>query len=119
MRALILAAGKGTRMKDDLPKVLTPLLGKSFIQYVIDALQGAGIQDIYPIVGYKQELVRQHIQATDFFVQEELLGTGHAVQQAIPALQKEAGLTIVIAGDQPLISSDTIQQLIQMHLLIF
>ena len=115
MRALILAAGKGTRMKDDLPKVLTPLLGKSFIQYVIDALQGAGIQDIYPIVGYKQELVRQHIQATDFFVQEELLGTGHAVQQAIPALQKESGLTIVIAGDQPLISSATIQQLVQMH----
>ena len=115
MRALILAAGKGTRMKDDLPKVLTPLLGKPFIQYVIDALQGAGIQDIYPIVGYKQELVRQHVQATDFFVQEELLGTGHAVQQAIPSLQKESGLTIVIAGDQPLISSTTIQQLIQMH----
>lgn len=115
MRALILAAGKGTRMKDDLPKVLTPLLGKPFIQYVIDALQGAGIQDIYPIVGYKQELIRQQIQATDFFVQEELLGTGHAVQQAIPSLQKELGLTIVIAGDQPLISSSTIQQLVQMH----
>jgi len=115
MRALILAAGKGTRMKDEMPKVLTPLLGKSFIQYVIDALKGAGIQDIYPIVGYKKEVVQQQVQATDFFIQEELLGTGHAVQQAFPSLKGLNGLTIVIAGDQPLISSQTIRQLIQMH----
>jgi bifunctional UDP-N-acetylglucosamine pyrophosphorylase / glucosamine-1-phosphate N-acetyltransferase len=114
VRALLLAAGQGTRMKDHKAKVLTPLLGKSFLQYVIDACREAGVQDIYPIVGYQKEVVQQQIQATGFFVQEPLLGTGHAVMQA-RSLSKESGLTIVMAGDQPLIQSSTIRALINQH----
>ena len=114
-RALILSAGKGTRMNDDLPKVMTPLLGKPFLQYVIDACTKAGFEEIYPIVGYKQELITSKIQATDFITQEPLLGTGHAVQQATSLLQNKIGTTLIIAGDQPLISSQTIQELLKHH----
>jgi bifunctional UDP-N-acetylglucosamine pyrophosphorylase / glucosamine-1-phosphate N-acetyltransferase len=114
-RALLLAAGQGTRMKDHKAKVLTPLLGKSFLHYVIDACRAAGIDDIYPIVGYQKEEVQSQIQATGYFIQEPLLGTGHAVMQA-RALAKEEGLTIVMAGDQPLIQAETIKALIDQHL---
>jgi len=114
MRAILLAAGKGSRMKDNTAKVLTPILGKPFLQYVIDACLEAGIQDIYPIVGYQKDEVIEQIQATSFFTQEPLLGTGHAVMQA-RTLREEPGLTIVMAGDQPLIQSQTINNLIVLH----
>jgi bifunctional UDP-N-acetylglucosamine pyrophosphorylase / glucosamine-1-phosphate N-acetyltransferase len=114
IRALILAAGKGTRMKDEKAKVLTPILGKSFIHYVIDACRQAGVNDIYPIVGFQKVSVMQQVQADGFFVQEPLLGTGHAVMQAT-SLKEEDGLTLIIAGDQPLIRHQTIQALFDQH----
>lgn len=114
-RALILSAGKGTRMNDTLPKVMTTLLGKPFLQYVVDACSSAGFDEIYPIVGYKKELIKNEIAATGFITQDELLGTGHAVQQAKSLLQNKVGVTLVIAGDQPLIKSDTIAELLAYH----
>lgn len=114
-RALILSAGKGTRMNDDLPKVMTPILGKPFLQYVIDACTKAGFDEIYPIVGYKKELVLNSVTATGFITQEPLLGTGHAVQQATELLKSKSGTTLVIAGDQPLITAKTIEELLEHH----
>jgi len=115
IRALLLAAGKGTRMRDERAKVLTPLLGKTFLDYVIDACSKAGASEIYPIVGFQKELVMAQIDATDFFVQEPLLGTGHAVMQA-KSLKDKEGITIVMAGDQPLIRPETIKALIAQHI---
>jgi len=115
LTALILAAGKGTRMNDDLPKVMTPLLGKPFLGYVIDACRKAGFHSLYPIVGYKKELITSKIDATGFITQEPLLGTGHAVQQATSLLKDKSGTTLIIAGDQPLISAQTIQELLNHH----
>lgn len=115
LRALILAAGKGTRMRDGRLKVLNSILGKSFIHYVIDACRKAGVTEIYPIVGFQKEIVMKQVQSDGFFVQEPLLGTGHAVMQAASLKNKE-GLTLVIAGDQPLISPQTIQALFDHHL---
>jgi bifunctional UDP-N-acetylglucosamine pyrophosphorylase / glucosamine-1-phosphate N-acetyltransferase len=114
IRAIILAAGKGTRMREERAKALTPLLGKPFIQYVIDACHNAGIDEIYPVVGFQKETVMESVLANAFFVQEPLLGTGHAVMQA-KALKNETGVTLIIAGDQPLIQPATILSLLEQH----
>lgn len=114
--ALILAAGKGSRMKDNLPKVLTPIFGKSFIEYVISALQKANVTDIIPIIGFQAEKVQALLGASfKYAFQVDQIGTGHAVKQAKALIQKHQGITLVIAGDQPFISPDTIKRLLQKH----
>ena len=79
-KAVILAAGKGTRMKSDLPKVVHRIEGKCLVDYVIDAARGAGAEQICLVVGYKHEVVEQEIEAEQvaFALQPEQLGTGHA-----------------------------------------
>lgn len=113
--AIILAGGKGTRMKDPLPKVCQTILGKEFINYVIDVLSLAGIEHIYPVVGYRKEEVLKRIPLEEHFVQEVQLGTGHAVSMAKEKLQNEEGLCFVIAGDQPLITVESIQRVLDLH----
>ncbi len=115
VHALILAAGKGTRMKEDNPKVLTPIFGKPFISYVIDALTGAGVDKIYPIVGHQASMIEEVLGPMDYVHQTELLGTGHAVQQAASFLEGKEGTTLVMAGDQPLITPQSIQRLLEVH----
>ncbi len=112
---LILAGGKGTRMNDSLPKVAQKILGKEFINYVYDALDLAGIEKIYPIVGYKRDIVLACRDFENYFVQEKQLGTGHAVQMAYENLYDKEGLCVVIAGDQPLITSESLKELIRVH----
>ncbi|XMB85742.1 bifunctional UDP-N-acetylglucosamine diphosphorylase/glucosamine-1-phosphate N-acetyltransferase GlmU [Mycoplasmatota bacterium WC44] len=112
---LILAGGKGTRMNDDLPKVAQKILGKEFVNYVYDALKHAGIENVYPIVGYKREIVLSCMNNPVHFVQEEQLGTGHAVQMAYEELHDKDGICFVIAGDQPLITSESIKEVIKVH----
>ena len=82
LKAVILAAGKGTRMKSDLPKVVHTIEGKCLVDYAIEAAIGAGAEDICLVVGYKYEVVRETIlhQEVNFVLQEEQLGTGHAVR---------------------------------------
>ncbi|MCA9260088.1 MAG: NTP transferase domain-containing protein, partial [Planctomycetales bacterium] len=80
--AVVLAAGKGTRMKSELPKVLTPVCGRSMVAYVVDALHAAGVDKIVVVVGYRAELVEQELggrPGVEFALQAEQLGTGHAV----------------------------------------
>ena len=112
---LILAAGKGTRMNDEKPKVLQPLLDKSMIELVMDTMSHAGVSRIVPILGYKSEEVISNLNINDFAIQEEQLGTGHAVSQAIPLLKDEDHV-LIMAGDQPLIRSSSISNLIEQHL---
>lgn len=114
-QALVLAAGKGTRMKSKLPKVLHEVLGKSMVQHVIDNLRAADVQRIIVIIGHGAELVEQTIEGVEFVYQLEQLGTGHAVMQAEQLLMNETGTTMVICGDTPLIQSSTIAAMFEHH----
>lgn len=113
--AVVLAAGMGTRMKSDLPKVLFPVLGRPMIEFVLDTLQAAGIARTIVVVGYRAEDVQQTLanrQGLEFVLQTERLGTGHAVKMAQPKLLGHAGPVIVVAGDSPLIQADSLRRLL-------
>lgn len=113
--AVVLAAGKGTRMKSDLPKVLCEANGKPLIQYVVDSLRDAGIDRIVLVVGYRAELVRQHFEADPnirFVEQTEQLGTGHAVMVCREELESHRGPVAIVTGDSPMLQSDSIKQLL-------
>ncbi|HUP78423.1 MAG TPA: NTP transferase domain-containing protein [Pirellula sp.] len=113
--AVVLAAGKGTRMRSELPKVLFPVLGRAMIHWVLDALQSAGIRQIIVVVGYRAELVRNELsgRGVDFAVQSEQLGTGHAVQMCRPLLEKSDKSVLVVAGDSPMIQASSVRELIE------
>lgn len=115
IKAVILAAGKGTRMKSDLHKVLHKVYDRCIIDYVCDACADADASEIYIITGYKKEQVEEHVKSTrsnvKFCFQENQLGTGHAVMQAEKYIEDD-DLVVVINGDQPLISSQTIKSLV-------
>ena len=105
--AIIMAAGKGTRMKSELPKVLHTLLGRTMIERDLENLQKAGAERIVAIVGYKHELVEEVLDGKcETAVQEPQLGTGHAVMQA-RQLENEDGLTLVANGDCPCVKPET------------
>lgn len=113
--AIVLAAGKGTRMKSELPKVLVPVCGRPMVRYVTDALKEAGISKIVAVVGYQAELVRQELEAeplVDFALQEEQLGTGHAVMMCRKQLEEHDGPVLIIAGDQCMVQVSSIKKLL-------
>lgn len=113
--AVILAAGVGTRMESDTPKVLTLFKNKPLIHYVLDSLQNLNIQKIVIVVGYKKEMVMQSCssyQNIEFIVQEEQLGTGHALLVTEPKLRSFFGKLLVACGDVPMIQSSTFNHLI-------
>ncbi len=113
--AVVLAAGRGTRMKSDLPKVLFPVLGRPMIHWVLDALQAAGCQQSIVVVGYRADDVKQELAGrtgVSFAVQAEQLGTGHAVQMCRDQLENHSGTVMVVAGDSPLIQSTSVQRLL-------
>lgn len=118
VKAVILAAGKGTRMKSELPKVIHKALGKPMVEYVIEAAARAGAEasDLCLVVGHKAELVKETIgDAVNYVLQEEQLGTGHAVKCAAEFIGDE-GLTMVLCGDTPLITGKTLKKLVDMHI---
>ena len=114
---IILAAGKGTRMKSDLPKVLHPLNDRPMVHYVIDVAEAIGSEKIVLIVGHKKEMVREAVQSrmVEFAVQEPQLGTGHAVLQAKPFFEDYQGDILVLSGDVPLLREQTIRSLMEIH----
>jgi bifunctional UDP-N-acetylglucosamine pyrophosphorylase / glucosamine-1-phosphate N-acetyltransferase len=114
----VLAAGKGTRMKSDLPKVLHPLGGKSLVERVLDIAETLQPTRRLAIVGYGREKVREglaHIPQLEFVEQLEQLGTGHAVQQVLPHLADFEGDFLVLNGDAPLLRPETLQELLRVH----
>lgn len=114
VKAVVLAGGKGTRMKSELPKVLHKIYDKTIIDYVCDACSEAKIGKTYVIVGHKADQVEEHLKNRKnikCILQKEQLGTGHAVMQAQDYIE-DNDIVFVINGDQPLISSQTIKSLI-------
>ena len=111
--AVVLAAGRGTRMRSELPKVLHPVAGRPMISWVLDAARAAGCRRIVVIVGHGAERLRAAVAAPDvvFVTQEPQLGTGHALAQAAPAIEGAAQL-LVLSGDVPLVSPRTLEKLV-------
>jgi bifunctional UDP-N-acetylglucosamine pyrophosphorylase/glucosamine-1-phosphate N-acetyltransferase len=115
--AVILAAGQGTRMKSSQPKVLHQILGRPMIAYLLDTLREAGVNDIVVVVGHQAEAVQEALKEYKlrFVIQEPQLGTGHAVQVAMPAVPASAATVMVLCGDAPLISGESVAALRQLH----
>ncbi|MDO9026388.1 MAG: NTP transferase domain-containing protein [bacterium] len=114
---LILAAGQGTRMKSDLAKVLHPLCGKPLVEHVVRSAQTAGVARTVVIVGHQAEQVKESLKGleVEFVLQSPQKGTGHAVMQALPIIEKFAGELLVLYGDVPLIKPATIVSLLKKH----
>lgn len=114
--AIVLAAGKGKRMKSKLYKVLHPVCGKPMVGHVLDSIQRIGCERSVVIVGHGAEAVKGYLgDRAEYALQSEQLGTGHAVRQAEPMIGNEEGITIVICGDTPLVTPETLEQLIAHH----
>ncbi|MDM5205473.1 bifunctional UDP-N-acetylglucosamine diphosphorylase/glucosamine-1-phosphate N-acetyltransferase GlmU [Cytobacillus kochii] len=114
--AVILAAGQGTRMKSKLYKVLHPVCGKPMVQHVFDQVSTLDIKDIVTVIGHGADLVQSQLgEASEYRLQEEQLGTAHAVIQAKDLLQDKEGVTLVICGDTPLIKAETMEALFKHH----
>ena len=115
--AVILAAGQGTRMQSDLPKVLHEIDGVPVVRDVIQAVEAAGLDRTVLVVGYQAERVREACAGdkVEFVLQEEQLGTGHAVMQARPALEGFSGTAVVLAGDVPGLRAKTLRGFIEEH----
>lgn len=114
--AIILAAGKGTRMKSDLPKVLCPVRGRPMVEYVVETLRGAGVDHLLAVVGFRADLVREALGKypdVEFVEQTEQLGTGHAVKMCRPQLARHAGPVVIVAGDSPLTQPESVTALFQ------
>ncbi|MGX7419951.1 bifunctional UDP-N-acetylglucosamine diphosphorylase/glucosamine-1-phosphate N-acetyltransferase GlmU [Carnobacterium gallinarum] len=114
--AIILAAGQGSRMKSKLYKVLHPVAGKPMVEHVVGQVEEAGSDRIVTIVGFGAEKVKEHLGTrSEYALQEEQLGTGHAVLQAEALLKDKEGITLVICGDTPLLTSETLNDLFDYH----
>lgn len=116
--AVILAAGKSTRMKSELPKVLHPILGRTMIDYVLDAARSAGCEKIVVIVGHKAEEVKaalSHHPDVEFALQAEQKGTGHAVMMSADNLAEHDGPVLVLAGDTPLLKGSSLSRLLEVQ----
>ncbi|WP_033826374.1 bifunctional UDP-N-acetylglucosamine diphosphorylase/glucosamine-1-phosphate N-acetyltransferase GlmU [Bacillus andreraoultii] len=114
---IVLAAGQGTRMKSKLYKVLHPVCGKSMVKHVIDGMKEVGADQIITVVGHGADQVKEELRNDcDFVLQEQQLGTAHAVMQAKDLLQDKQGLTLVVCGDTPLLRAGTIQALMDYHI---
>ena len=113
---VILAAGKGTRMKSKLPKVLHKAAGKPMLQHVLDAANKGGAERNIVVVGFGGDVVREAMgDQAEFVVQTEQLGTGHAVKQAAPLLEGFDGTVMVLCGDTPLLTGDLLNKLYTEH----
>lgn len=120
IKSIILAAGKGTRMKSDMPKVLHTIFDKALVGYVIDAVNNTGLADEnFVIVGHQAEKVEEYVNKNydnaKCVLQSPQLGTGHAASMALPFLKDFDGEVVILNGDLPLITSDTIKEFVNFH----
>ncbi|WLD12213.1 NTP transferase domain-containing protein [Planctellipticum variicoloris] len=113
--AVILAAGKSTRMKSALPKVLHEVCGRAMIDYVVDAARAAGVGKIVAVVGHRADLVQGYLSRTpgiEFALQSEQKGTGHAVMMCREQLAAHHGPVLILAGDTPLLKAESLAALL-------
>ena len=117
--AVILAGGEGKRMKSNKPKTLSPVLGKPMLLWVISAVRNAGIDDLCVVKGFKKEDVEEFLSTLDFNVdsvfQAERLGTGHAVMMAKDFLKSHDGNVVILNGDAPFMTAETIKNSLGQH----
>lgn len=114
---LILAAGRGTRMKSDLPKPLVPLAGKPIVQYIIEAFHNADVDDVTLVVGYKAEAIKDEFgDLVNYVDQTEQKGTAHAIIQAKDKIDWQGNDVFVFVGDSPLITPRTVRLLYEHHI---
>lgn len=114
--AVVLAAGQGTRMKSKLYKVMHPVMGKPMVGHVVDAALEVEMDKIVTVTGVGAETVQEYLRNKSAYVlQEEQLGTAHAVKQAASILKGKEGTTLVICGDTPLLTSETLSGLVDFH----
>lgn len=114
--AIVLAAGKGTRMNSESPKVLVPACGRPMIEYVLDTLEEAGVERVIVVVGYRADDVRRtlaHRQNLVFVEQKQQLGTGHAVMVCREELIGREGAVLIVTGDSPMLQVGSVQTLLQ------
>ncbi len=111
-KAIVLAAGKGERMRSEIPKCMHEILGKPVLDYVLESVKEAGIEETIVVVGYKEEVIKKHFgNGYTFVTQNERKGTGHALLSCQDSLKGFNGNLIVISGDVPLISAGTLKRL--------
>ncbi len=115
LKALILAAGKGTRMKSELPKVIHTVNGIPMVQKIIKELEKINIEENILILGHKREEILKKIGEASYVVQEEQLGTGHAIMQAKEKLKDYEGDVMILCGDTPLLKSSTLENMYKYH----
>ena len=120
LKSVILAAGKGTRMKSETPKVLHTIFDKTLVGYVIDAVNGTGLADEnFVIVGHQAERVEKYIKDNyknaRTVLQSPQLGTGHAVSMVLPYLNDFDGEVVILCGDTPLITAETLKEFVEFH----
>ncbi|OGW84344.1 MAG: hypothetical protein A2987_06940 [Omnitrophica bacterium RIFCSPLOWO2_01_FULL_45_10] len=115
--AVVLAAGKGTRMKSGIPKVLHRILGKSIIVHILDSIKKSGVNKTIVVTGHGRGLLKEALKkaAVKVVTQKELLGSGHALISAKKALQGRSNNVLVVCGDTPLLKSGTLKELIDKH----
>lgn len=116
-KAIILAGGQGKRMKADIPKPLFKVLGEPMLEWVLSACGNAGIEDICVVKGFRGEMIDEYLgKRCKTVLQAERLGTGHAVQQAIPFLREDdTGNTLILCGDAPFVDAETISEALVIH----
>lgn len=116
LKAIIMAAGQGTRMRSKLPKVLHPLLGQPLIQYSVDMVKQVTGENPVVVIGHGGDAVRQKLgEQAEYVLQAEQLGTGHAVKQAESLVRGNSDLVLVVAADMPLLTAATLQQLVDVQ----
>lgn len=114
--SVILAAGMGKRMKSDIPKVLHKVCGKALCEWVIDASNNAGAKKVVAVIGHKADVVRPRLEnKAELVLQSEQLGTGHAVMQAREYIKACGGYVVILNGDTPLVTSQTVKAAIEYH----
>ncbi len=112
--AIILAAGMGTRMKSEKPKVLHKVCGKELVRWVVDESKKAGAESVVTVIGHKAEMVKEALgESCLYAIQAEQKGTGHAVMQAASYITD--GEVIILSGDAPLVTAETIEKCIEHH----
>jgi bifunctional UDP-N-acetylglucosamine pyrophosphorylase/glucosamine-1-phosphate N-acetyltransferase len=114
--AIILAAGKGTRMKTELPKCAFPILKKPMIEYIVENVEKSVIDETIAVIGYKKEIFEKMLDGrVNFAYQEKQLGTGHAVMMTKDVMANKRGTTIILLGDMPLIDNKIIDKVMSYH----
>ncbi|MFH2117508.1 MAG: bifunctional UDP-N-acetylglucosamine diphosphorylase/glucosamine-1-phosphate N-acetyltransferase GlmU [Bacillota bacterium] len=114
--ALILAAGKGTRMRTEMPKCAFPILKKPMISYIIENIEKSTIDEICVVVGHKKDVIKEILQDRVIYaIQSEQLGTGHAVLSAAPQMEDKEGITFILPGDMPLMEYPLMNKLMRSH----